>query len=168
VLWKVPTDNIGEANITPEMGVGGNHTPINFFIQAVLTARVVFPPRSLDTGLPNSRRFLVIVIQDSDFETEVLSAEQPVLAYFWATWCGPCRLVSPSIEAIAQTYGDRLKVVKLEVEVNPNAVKTCKVEGLPALRFFKDQQMIASHEGAITKENLLKWVELELENSKNS
>lgn len=110
----------------------------------------------------------VIVIQDSDFETEVLSAEQPVLAYFWATWCGPCRLVSPSIEAIAQTYGDRLKVVKLEVEVNPNAVKTCKVEGLPALRFFKDQQMIASHEGAITKENLLKWVEQELENSKNS
>ncbi|KKD34866.1 hypothetical protein WN50_28520 [Limnoraphis robusta CS-951] len=52
-------DNIGSANITPEMGVGGNHTPINFFIQAVLTARVVFPPRSKDTGLPNSLWFLV-------------------------------------------------------------------------------------------------------------
>lgn len=110
----------------------------------------------------------VIVIQDSDFETEVLSAEQPVLAYFWATWCGPCKLVSPSIEAVAQTYGDRLKVVKLEVDPNPDAVKTCKVEGVPALRFFKNQQMIASHEGAITKQSLIDWVKQELEQVENS
>ncbi|MEB3279561.1 MAG: thioredoxin family protein [Lyngbya sp.] len=110
----------------------------------------------------------VIVIQDSDFETEVLKAEQPVLAYFWATWCGPCRLVSPSVEAIAQTYGDRVKVVKLEVDANSQAVKTYKVEGVPALRFIKDQEMIASHEGAITKDNLINWIEQGLKKLENS
>ena len=110
----------------------------------------------------------VIVIQDSDFETEVLSAEQPVLAYFWATWCGPCKLVAPSVEAVAQTYGDRLKVVKLEVDKSLNAAKTCKVEGVPALRFFKNQQMIESHEGAITKQQLMDWVEQKLEKIENS
>lgn len=110
----------------------------------------------------------MIVIQDSDFETEVLSAEKPVLAYFWATWCGPCKLVAPSVEAVAQSYGDRLKVVKLEVDANPNAVKTCKVEGVPALRFFKNQQMIESHEGAITKQNLIDLVERGFEKIENS
>ncbi len=59
MLWKVPTDNIGEAKFTPEMGVGGNHTPINFPIQAVKTARVVVPPGSKDTGHPDSHLFPV-------------------------------------------------------------------------------------------------------------
>ena len=107
----------------------------------------------------------VIVIQDSEFDTEVLKADQPVLAYFWATWCGPCKLVSPLVEAVSQTYGDRLKVVKLEVITNSDSdvVKHCKVEGLPALRFFKNQEMLQSHEGAITKQNLINWVEKALE-----
>ena len=110
----------------------------------------------------------VIVIEDSQFETEVLQAERPVLAYFWATWCGPCKLMSPSIEAVAQTYGDRLKVVKLEVDANPQAVKTYKVEGVPALRVIKNQEMIASHEGAITKQKLIDWIEQELPKVENS
>ena len=101
----------------------------------------------------------VLVIQDSAFETEVLKAEKPVLVYFWAGWCGPCRLVSPSIEAIATLYGDRLKVVKLEVDANPESVKLCKVEGVPALRFFNKQQVVQSHEGAIPKQKLMEWVE---------
>lgn len=101
----------------------------------------------------------VLVIQDSEFETEVLKAEKPVLVYFWAGWCGPCRLVSPSIEAVATHYGDRLKVVKLEVDTNPESVKTCKVEGVPALRFFRNQEVVKSHEGAIPKPKLMDWVE---------
>ncbi|MEL7039086.1 MAG: thioredoxin family protein [Cyanobacteria bacterium J06592_8] len=110
----------------------------------------------------------MIVIQDSDFETEVFSAEQPVLAYFWATWCGPCKLVAPSVEAVAQAYSDRLKVVKLEVDKSLNAAKTCKVEGVPALRFFKGQQILESHEGAITKQSLIDLVERGLEKTENS
>ncbi|MFW6358942.1 MAG: thioredoxin family protein [Chroococcales cyanobacterium] len=96
----------------------------------------------------------VIAIQDPEFETEVFNADQPVLVYFWASWCGPCRLVSPSVDWVADQYSDRLKVVKLEVDPNPDAVAKCKVEGVPALRLFKDNEVIVSHEGAITKQTL--------------
>ena len=96
----------------------------------------------------------VVVITDPDFEKEVLEEQKPVLAYFWASWCGPCRLVSPSIDWVAQNYSDRLKVVKLEVDPNPISVKEYQVEGVPALRLFKDKEVIFSSEGAITKNQL--------------
>jgi thioredoxin 1 len=96
----------------------------------------------------------VIEITDNEFDNEVFTADKPVLVYFWASWCGPCRLVSPSIAAIADNYSDRLKVVKLEVDPNPNAVKTCQVEGVPAIRLFKDRDVLVSYEGAIGKQQL--------------
>jgi thioredoxin 1 len=96
----------------------------------------------------------VIEITDKDFDDQVFTADKPVLVYFWAGWCGPCRLVSPSIAALADAYGDRLKVVKLEVDPNPEAVKTCQVEGVPAIRLFRERDVLVSHEGAIGKQQL--------------
>ncbi|MDJ0536356.1 MAG: thioredoxin [Xenococcaceae cyanobacterium MO_207.B15] len=96
----------------------------------------------------------VIEIADSEFEQEVETTDKAVLVYFWASWCGPCRLVSPSVSWVAATYSDRLKVIKLEVDPNPESVAKCKVEGVPALRLFKDKQIVASHEGAIGKQQL--------------
>ena len=96
----------------------------------------------------------VLVISDDQFENQVLKAEQPVLAYFWASWCGPCKLVSPSVEWVASNYSDRLKVVKMEVDPNPITVKQYKVEGVPALRLFKGSDVVATFEGAITKQKL--------------
>jgi len=104
----------------------------------------------------------VIEIQDSQFETEVYDIEKPVLVYFWASWCGPCRLVSPSIDWVAKNYSDRLKVVKLEVDPNPESVAKCKVEGVPALRLIKDNEIVDSHEGAIGKEGLQRMLETNL------
>ncbi|MBD2579139.1 thioredoxin domain-containing protein [Oscillatoria sp. FACHB-1406] len=104
----------------------------------------------------------VVVISDREFESEVLQSEQPVIAYFWASWCGPCKLVSPTVEGIAKEYGDRVKVVKLEVDPNPEAVAQCKVEGVPALRLFKGGEIMASHEGAIGKQALQAWLERNL------
>ncbi|MGB5593944.1 MAG: thioredoxin family protein [Crocosphaera sp.] len=97
---------------------------------------------------------IVLEITDPQFDTEVFDTQTPVLVYFWASWCGPCRLVSPSIKKIADTYGDKLKVVKLEVDPNPEARTKCKVEGVPALRLYKDKELLVSHEGAIGKQQL--------------
>lgn len=104
----------------------------------------------------------VKVITDAEFETEVLKAVQPVLVYFWADWCGPCKLVSPSIDSVAVTYSDRLKVVKMAVDPNPDTVKQCKVEGVPALRLFKDAGVVTSFEGAITKQKLTSLLDAHL------
>jgi thioredoxin 1 len=113
----------------------------------------------------------VQVITDKEFKTDVLESEKPVLVYFWASWCGPCRLVSPSIDAIAQTYSDRLKVVKMEVdpnkEVDPTkeTVKEYKVEGVPALRMFKNSELVLEHEGAITKDKIVELLDSQLQTS---
>lgn len=96
----------------------------------------------------------ILSITDNEFETEIEKATTPVLVYFWANWCGPCRLVSPYVEWAADEYGDRLKVLKMEVDPNPETVAKCKVEGVPALRVFKDKEIIDSYEGAITKQAL--------------
>jgi thioredoxin 1 len=104
----------------------------------------------------------VLVIEDLKFDSEVLKAELPVLVYFWADWCGPCRLVSPSIQAIATTYSDRLKVVKMEIDLNPITVKSYKVEGVPALKLFKAGEVVKSHEGAIPKRKIIDWLEASL------
>lgn len=102
------------------------------------------------------------VISDSEFEAEVTGTEQPVLVYFWAAWCGPCRLMAPSVEAAAKTYGDRLKVLKMEVDPNPLSVAKCKVEGVPALRLFKDGEMTGQSEGALPKQKLEEFLNANL------
>jgi thioredoxin 1 len=101
----------------------------------------------------------VISITDAEFETEVLEANQPVLVYFWASWCGPCQLMSPLVNSVAATYNDRLKVVKMEVDPNPATVKQYQVEGVPALRLIQDNKLIASTEGAIGKDKLLQFLD---------
>lgn len=110
----------------------------------------------------------VQVITDKEFPTEVLESEQPVLVYFWAAWCGPCRLVSPSIDKIAQMYGDRLKVVKMEVDPNQETVKQYKVEGVPALRLFQNRELLMEHEGAITKDKIVQLLESQFQSSSGS
>jgi thioredoxin 1 len=94
------------------------------------------------------------VISDSQFDAEVIQAEQPVMVYFWASWCGPCRLMSPLVEKVATTYSDQLKVVKMEVDPNPSTVAKYKVEGVPALRFFSSGEIQSSTEGAISPQKL--------------
>lgn len=104
----------------------------------------------------------VRVITDDEFQTEVLDATQPVLVYFWATWCGPCRLTAPLIDTVADSYGDRLKVIKMEVDPNPQTVATYKVEGVPAFRFFQQGELLKATEGAISKQKLEELVASQL------
>ncbi len=104
----------------------------------------------------------VISITDAEFETEVLQAEFPVLVYFWASWCGPCKLMSPSINLAADTYGDRLKIVKMEIDPNPGTVKQYGVEGVPALILLQGGKLLASKEGAIGKDKLFSFLDTNL------
>lgn len=101
----------------------------------------------------------VKAITDADFEAEVLKSTELVLIYFWASWCGPCRLMTPLINSAAQNYGDRIKVVKMEVDPNRIAVGKYKVEGLPALRLFKNGEVIGSVEGIDSKQKIASLVE---------
>ncbi|MBD1843726.1 thioredoxin [Cyanobacteria bacterium FACHB-63] len=96
----------------------------------------------------------VLVIGDAEFETEVMNAAQPVLVYFWAEWCGPCRLMAPVMNAIASEYGDRLKVIKMEVDPNPESVAKCKIEGVPAFRVVQKGEITQSAEGAMNKQKI--------------
>lgn len=104
----------------------------------------------------------VSTITDAEFETEVIKAQQPVLAYFWASWCGPCRMMTPLMEWAAATYGDRIKVVKMEIDPNPSTVKQFKVEGVPALRLIQGDQLIAATEGLIGKDKIANFIETNL------
>ena len=106
----------------------------------------------------------VYVITDQEFEAEVLNASQPVWVYFWADWCGPCRLMAPLVEAMATRYGDQLKVIKMEVDPNPKSVATCKIEGVPAFRVFQNGAVKTSTEGAISKQKLEELVKTHLPN----
>jgi len=96
----------------------------------------------------------VLTITDAEFTTEVLSAKPPVLVYFWASWCGPCRLMAPSVDWAAAEYGDRLKIVKMEIDPNPETVAKYQVEGVPALRLINAGELLAASEGALNKDKL--------------
>ncbi|WP_315789264.1 thioredoxin family protein [Fischerella sp. JS2] len=104
----------------------------------------------------------VKTITDAEFETEVLQAEEPVLVYFWASWCGPCQLMSPLVNLAANTYSDRLKVVKMEIDPNPLTVKQYQVEGVPALRLIQGNNVLASAEGVMGKEKLISLLDTHL------
>jgi thioredoxin 1 len=101
----------------------------------------------------------VTVINDPEFETEVLKSQQPVLVYFWAAWCGPCKLMASTVNTAANAYGDRLKIVKMEVDPNPITVKQYQIEGVPAFRLVKDGQLLGATEGAIGKDKLLSFID---------
>lgn len=80
----------------------------------------------------------VLEVTDETFESKVLKATRPTLVDFWAAWCGPCRMVAPVVEAVAEEYGDRLQVLKMDVDANPNTPQSFGIMGIPTLILFKD------------------------------
>jgi len=98
-------------------------------------------------------------VTDETFVNEVLQADTPVLVDFWAEWCGPCLRVAPVLEEIAKEMGDRVKVVKLDIDANPNTARDYQVLSVPTLTVFKGGQPVQSVAGARPKGDLVKLIE---------
>ena len=98
-------------------------------------------------------------ISDESFEEEVLQSEQPVLIDYWAEWCGPCKMIAPVLDEIATEYSDRLKVVKLNIDDNPQTPPKYGIRGIPTLMVFKNGQVEATKVGAVSKAQLTAFLD---------
>jgi thioredoxin len=100
-------------------------------------------------------------ITQTSFETEVEQSDVPVLIDFWASWCGPCRMVAPVVDQIAQEYAGRLKVGKVDVDAEPELARRFGVSGIPAIALFKDGQVVSHAVGARPKGALVSALALD-------
>jgi|SRR5580704_15678727 thioredoxin 1 len=97
-------------------------------------------------------------VSDADFESEVLKSTGPVVVDFWAEWCGPCRQIAPALEEIAGSLTGRVKIVKLNVDENPQTASRYGVMSIPTLMIFKNGEMASRQVGAAPKQKLEQWI----------
>ncbi|MFM7029234.1 MAG: thioredoxin TrxA [Chakrabartia sp.] len=101
-------------------------------------------------------------ITDASFADDVLNAGQPVLVDFWAEWCGPCKMIGPSLEEISDELAGKVTIAKINIDDNPDAPAKYGVRGIPTMILFKDGQPAATKVGAAPKSALKGWIESEL------
>jgi thioredoxin 1 len=97
-------------------------------------------------------------VSDATFEAEVLKASETVVVDFWAEWCGPCRMIAPALEEIAGTVGDKVKIVKLNVDENPATASKYGIMSIPTLMMFKNGELASRQVGAAPKAKLQQWI----------
>ena len=100
-----------------------------------------------------------VIVNDENFDKEVLQSDIPVLVDFWAEWCGPCKVVGPTIEALASDYKGRVKVAKLDVDSSPEAARRFGVRSIPTLTVFKDGKAQETAVGVKSKGQLAEMIE---------
>ncbi|MFA5356011.1 MAG: thioredoxin [Candidatus Omnitrophota bacterium] len=101
----------------------------------------------------------ILHLTDGTFKSEVLDSDLPVLVDFWATWCGPCRMIAPIVEELAEEYKDRLKIGKIDIDDNPKTPTRYGVMSIPTLMFFKQGQVAGQLVGALSRSELKKKIE---------
>ena len=101
-------------------------------------------------------------VSDQTFQADVLQASEPVLVDFWAEWCGPCKMIAPALEELADEFKGKLTVAKVNIDDNPMSPNAYGVRGIPTMILFKDGKPAATKVGAAPKSELKKWVASQL------
>ncbi|HEY5498245.1 MAG TPA: thioredoxin [Syntrophales bacterium] len=96
----------------------------------------------------------MVHVGDGNFDEEILKADKPALVDFWAPWCGPCKALGPTVEALAEQYRDQLKVAKVNIDNNPKTAQTYGVMSIPTLILFKEGKILDTLVGLVPKERL--------------
>ena len=101
----------------------------------------------------------IVHVNEDDFEATVLKADGPVLVDFWAEWCGPCKMIAPLLDQVADELGDKITIAKMDVEANKQTPMKYGVRGIPTLMIFKDGNVEATKVGALNKSQLSAFIE---------
>jgi thioredoxin 1 len=104
----------------------------------------------------------IVQLSEATFDKVVNESSRPVLVDFWASWCGPCKMVAPILEEIAQEYSDKIVIAKLNIEENPNIAPKFGIRGIPTLLIFKNGQVAATQVGALSKAQLRDFIDPQL------
>ena len=107
-------------------------------------------------------------VSDSSFEKDVLQSDQPVLVDFWAAWCAPCRMLAPTVEAVAEKYSGSARVYKLNVDENPSISQRYGIKGIPTLIVFKNGKEEERVVGAVSKDAISRMIEKHVSSTANA
>lgn len=98
-------------------------------------------------------------VTDDSFESDVLGSDKPVLVDYWAEWCGPCKMIAPVLEEVADEYAAQLDVAKLNIDDNPNTPPKFGIRGIPTLMMFRGGEVVATKVGALSKTQLIEFIQ---------
>jgi thioredoxin len=98
-------------------------------------------------------------VTDASFPTDVLNAKKPVLVDFWAEWCGPCRMIAPALDELSTELGEKITIVKINIDENPQTPQKYGVRGIPTMMIFSQGQVAATKVGALPKSKIKEWIE---------